>query len=64
MPFVDSFIIFARVLDGQRNLWPLCEYMLMCNGERGSGPEGANDLCCLYLSLKDGIRAWRLELGP
>ena len=34
-----------------------------CEGERGSGPEGADDLCCFYLGLKDGIRAWRLELG-
>ena len=30
----------------------------------GSGPEGADDLCCFYLGLKDGIRAWRLQLGP
>ena len=32
----------------------------MCDGERGSGPEGADDLCCCYLGLKDGIRTWRL----
>ena len=37
---------------------------VMCDGERGSGPEGADDLCCFYLSLKAGIRAWRLEFRP
>ena len=56
--------IVAKALDGQRYPLPLCEYMWMCDGERGSGPEGADDLCCFYLGLKDGIRAWRLELGP
>ena len=35
-----------------------------CEGETGSGPEGADDLCCFYLSLKAGIRAWRLEFEP
>ena len=37
--------IVAKALDGQRYPLPLCEYMLMCDGERGSGPKGANDLC-------------------
>ena len=35
--------IVAKALDGQRYPLPLCEYM--CVGERGSGPEGADDLC-------------------
>ena len=38
-------MIAAKALDGQRYPLPLCEYMLMCDGERGSGPEGADDLC-------------------
>ena len=37
--------IVAKALDGQRYLLPLCEYMWMCDSERGSGPEGADDLC-------------------
>ena len=52
-------IIVAKALDGQRYPLPLCEHMLMCDGERGSGPEGPNDLCLvgfealgLNLSLK------------
>ena len=39
----------------------------MCDGERGSGPEGADDLCLvsfealgLNLSINDGIQALRL----
>ena len=43
-----------------------CPYVSVCGCEvvRGAaGPEGADDLCCFYLSLKAGIRAWRLELG-
>ena len=42
----------------------LCECMWVCGGKRGSGPEGANDLCCFYLSFKAGIRAWRLGYEP
>ena len=61
---VSTNRIVAKALDGQRYPLPLCEYMLMCDGERGSGPEGADDLCSFYLSLKAGIRAWRLELRP
>ena len=38
--------------------------MWVCGGKRGSGPEGADDLCCFYLSFKAGIRAWRLGFGP
>ena len=50
--------IVAKALDGQRYLLPLCEYMLMCYGERGSGPIGANDLCSVIfedLGLKVSI---------
>ena len=48
------------MLDGQRHPLPLCEYMWVCDGERGSGPEGANDLCCFYLSQEAGIGALKL----
>ena len=44
----------AKALHGQR-------YQ---GGLRGSGPKGADDLRCFHLGLNDGIRAWRLELGP
>ena len=51
--------IVAKALDGQRYPLPLCEYMWVCDGERGSGPKGADDLCLvsfealgLNLSLK------------
>ena len=37
--------IVAKALDGQRYPLPLCEYMWVCDGERGSGPKGADDLC-------------------
>ena len=54
--------IVAKALDGQRYPLPLCEYMWVCDGERGSGPEGANDLCLvsfealgLNLSINNGI---------
>ena len=47
---------------GQRYPLPLCEYMWVCDGERGSGPEGADDLCLvsfealgLNLSINNGI---------
>ena len=39
----------------------------ICGCEVVRGPaalKGADDLCCFYLSLKAGIRAWRLALGP
>ena len=55
-------LIVAKALDGQRYPLPLCEYMWMCDGERGSGPEGADDLCLVSfwdlgwdLGLKAGI---------
>ena len=51
-------LIVAKALDGQRYPLPLCEYMLMCDGERGSGPEGADDLCSVIfedLGLKVSI---------
>ena len=38
-------LVVAKVLDGQRYPLPLREYMRICDGERGSGPEGADDLC-------------------
>ena len=54
--------IVAKALDGQRYPLPLCEYILVCDGERGSGPEGADDLCLvsfealgLNLSINNGI---------
>ena len=40
-----TYSIVAKAIDGQRYPLPLCEYMWMCDGERGSGPEGADDLC-------------------
>ena len=53
--------IVTKALDGQRYPLPLCEYV-MCDGERGSGPEGADDLCLvsfealgLNLSIHNGI---------
>ena len=55
-------VIIAKALDGQRYLLPLCEYMLMCDGERGSGSEGADDLSSvisedlgLKVSINNGI---------
>ena len=54
--------IVAKALDGQRYLLPLFEYVIMCEGERGSGPKGADDLCLvsfealrLNLSINNGI---------
>ena len=54
--------IVAKALDGQQYLLPLCESMWICDGERGSGPKRADDLCsvslealCLDLSLEAGI---------
>ena len=35
--------IVAKALDSQR--YPLPQYEWMCEGERGSGSEGADDLC-------------------
>ena len=59
--------IVAKALDGQRYPLPLCEYMWVCDGERGSGPEGADDLCLvsfealgLNLSINTRIKAFRL----
>ena len=58
----DASKIVAKALDGQRYPLPLCEYMWVCDGERGSGPEGADDLCLvsfealgLNLSINNGI---------
>ena len=55
-------LIVAKALDGQRYPLPLCKYMWVYDSERGSGPEGANDLCLviyeapgLNLSINNGI---------
>ena len=45
-------LIVAKALDGQRYPLPLCEFIWMCDGKRGSGPEGANDLCLVSLELQ------------
>ena len=51
----------AKALDGQRYLLPLCEYKWVCDGERGSGPKGADDLCLVsfeaqgLVSINSGI---------
>ena len=49
---------------------PLCEYVLMCDGERGSGPKEADDLCLvifddlgLKVSINNGTLASRLGFG-
>ena len=54
--------IVAKASDGQRYPLPLCKYMWVCDGERGSGPKGADDLCSvsfealgLNLSINNGI---------
>ena len=67
----ESEEIVAKALDGQRYPLPLCEYMWVCDGERGSGPEGADDLCLvsyevlgLNLSINKGIWASRLWFEP
>ena len=39
-------VIVAKALDGQRYPLPLCEYMLVCDRDKGSGLNGANNLCC------------------
>ena len=56
--------IVAKASHGQRYPMPLCECVWMCDGERGSGPEGADDLCLVSfgdLGLKTGI--WVSRLG-
>ena len=54
--------IVAKESNVQRYLLPLCEYMLIGDGERGSGPEGADDLSSvisedlgLKVSINNGI---------
>ena len=37
-------IIVAKASDGQRYLLPLSLCLAVCDGERGSGPEGADDV--------------------
>ena len=46
-------VIVAKALDGQRYPLPLCECMWVYDSERGSGPEGADDLCLVSLELCD-----------
>ena len=50
--------IVAKALDGQRYPLPPCEFMWMSGGKRGSGPEGADDLCLASLELQ----GWDLSL--
>ena len=45
-------LIVAKALDGQRYLLPPCEFMWMCGGNRGSGPEAAADLGLASLELQ------------
>ena len=40
-------VIVAKALDGQRYPLPLCEFMWVCDGERGSVSEGTNVVCLL-----------------
>ena len=59
--------IVAKALDGQRYPLPPCECMWMCEGERGSGPEGADDLCLVCFrnfGLKAVIWTSKLVFGP
>ena len=51
--------IVAKALDGQRYPLPPCECMWMCEGERGSGPKGADDLCLVSLKVLD----WNLSFN-
>ena len=39
--------IVAKASDGQRYPMPLSKFGLKCDGERGSGPEGADDVSIL-----------------
>ena len=45
-------LIVAKALDGQRYPLPLCEYMWVCDGVKGSGPEGADDLCLVSFEFE------------
>ena len=54
--------VYSPQRNGQRCPLPLCEFMWVYDGERGSGPEGADDLCLvsyealgLNLSINNGI---------
>ena len=57
---MGSSKIVANALDGQRYPLPLCECIRVRGGRRGSGFEGADDLCCFYLSLEAKIEALKL----
>ena len=63
-------VMVAKASDGQRYPLPLCEYLWMCDGERGSDPEGADDvyIYCLALSgvssLKKGSLVLIEDPGP
>ena len=52
-----EYLIVAKALDGQRYPLPLCECMWVCDSERGSGPEGADDLCSVC------FEAWGWDLS-
>ena len=43
-----------------------CAYVSVCGCEvvRGAATPKGPMTYAVYLGLKDGIRAWRLELGP
>ena len=51
--------IVAKASHGQRYPMPLCECMWMCDGERGSSPEGADDLCLVRFEAL----SWDLSLN-
>ena len=51
--------IVAKALDGQRYPLPPSECIRICEGERGSGPKGADNLC--FVSLK--VLYWNLSFN-
>ena len=63
-------VIVAKASDGQRYPLPLSECLVVCDGERGSGPKGADDvyIYCLALSgvssLKRGSLVLIEDSGP
>ena len=66
----SSWLLVAKALGSQWYPLPLCEYMWVSDGERGSGPEGANDLCLvgfealgLNLSINYGFKSQGCDLS-
>ena len=57
-----NLYIVAEALDGQQYPLPMCVYMWVCDGERGSGPEGADDLCLVSSRLEFEHQHWNLSL--